>query len=123
MTSSMETQEAIRRQALEMQDSIKELQKFAEQARKKDAALKAAAARRPKAPVISSAIILSCRCLMRVLARRVSLFCSRHLRVPTPSKPSPVVKVTVQPLLQPLPSSVQAGRSPTQGFRSTAAAQ
>ena len=55
MTSSMETQEAIRRQALEMQDSIKELQKFAEQARKKDAALKAAAARRPKAPVISSA--------------------------------------------------------------------
>ena len=55
MTSSMETQEAIRRQALEMQDSIKELQKFAEQARKKDAALKAAAARRPKAPEISSA--------------------------------------------------------------------
>jgi hypothetical protein len=55
MTSGMETQEAIRRQALEMQDNIKELQKFAEQARKKDAALKAAAARRPKAPVISNA--------------------------------------------------------------------
>ena len=55
MTCGMATQEAIRRQALEMQDSIKELQKFAEQARKKDAALKAAAARRPKAPVISNA--------------------------------------------------------------------
>lgn len=50
MTSSMETQEAIRRQALELQENIKELQKFAEQAKKKDAALKAAAARRPKAP-------------------------------------------------------------------------
>lgn len=55
MTSSMETQQAIRRQALELQENIRELQKFAEQAKKKDAMLKAAAARRPKAPPAAAA--------------------------------------------------------------------
>lgn len=46
---SFEVQADIRRQALELQDSMKELQKFTEQAKKKDAALKAAAELRAKA--------------------------------------------------------------------------